>query len=161
LSFKVALIALCVAVSVVVACACGNVAKGDRGSRVLSAEEAKQLLLELPYRYKFRTVESPKGASGALAGRVTTSRGTFLNFGVALGRDADGVPVPKAGTGNAYGYPYGGFTFTDDTLIPSKKHKWHSPARFRTSKQWHEAVNMGVEMQEKLCMAATGKPCPP
>jgi hypothetical protein len=148
--------------SVVALCGgCGNSAKGDNGDHVLDVEEAKGLLLQLPYRYEFRHVKTPKDASGALAGRATTSHGTSLNFGVALGKHPGLVPVPKAGTTSAYGYPAGGFVFSDDLQIPGKQRHWHRPARFRTERQWNEAITIAVTMQEKLCKATTGKPCPP
>ena len=140
---------------------CSNFAKDDKSSRVLSEREVKLLLLDLPYHYKFRKVKVPKNASGALAGVATTARGTFLNFGVALGGDADPVPVPKAGTNSAYGYPDGGFVFTDDLLIPGPHGHWHIPKRFHGRAEWNEAGHMGVTMQEKLCKAVTNKPCPP
>jgi hypothetical protein len=141
-------------------CACGGSAKGD-GTHVLSSKEAKILLLKLPYRYRFREVAIPEGASGALAGKATMAHGTFLNFGVALGRDPGLVPVPDAGTNSAYGYPRGGFVFTDDLQVAGKNHTWHRPARFHTERQWNEAISIAVEMQKKLCKAATGEPCPP
>jgi hypothetical protein len=140
--------------------ACGGFAKGD-GTHVLSSKEAKNTLLKLPYRYRFRKVAIPKGASGALAGRATTAHGTFLNFGVALGREPGVVSVPRAGTNSAYGYSEGGFVFTDDLQVAGKHHTWHRPARFHTERQWNEAISIAVKMQEKLCKAATGSPCPP
>lgn len=140
--------------------ACGSSAKEDGASRVLRTREAKALLLELPYRYEFRHVKIPKGASGALAGKATTAHGTFINFGIALGRNPDPVSIPKAGTNSSYGYPNGGFVFSDDLQVEGKHRTWHRPARFRTERQWNEAVDSAVKMQEKLCKAATGKHCP-
>jgi hypothetical protein len=84
----------------------------------------------------------------------------YLNFGVSLGRHPAGVPVPRSGTEEAYGYPRGGFVFTDDLQVPGKHHTWRTPARFHSQAQLNEATTMLVEMQEKLCEAATGEPCP-
>jgi hypothetical protein len=142
-----------------VAVGCGGSAIGDGSSTyILSTKEAKGLLLQLPYRYEFRHVPLPDEASGALAGKAI-GRHSYLNFGVSLGKNPDGVPVPKAGTEEAYGYPPGGFVYTDDLLIRGKNHKWHRPARFHTAAQWNEAGRMEVAMEEKLCKATTGEPC--
>lgn len=130
-------------------------------SHVLSTSQAKHLFLQLPYHYEFRHVPLPEGASGALAGKAITKHGTFLNFGVALGRHPEGVPVPRSGTEESYGYSEGGFVYTDDLLIPGKHHHWHSPPRIHTEAQAREVGHIEVEMEEKLCRAATGKPCPP
>lgn len=129
---------------------------GD-GVRVLSSTEAEHMLLELPYRYRWRKVEVPEGASGALAGTAIGKYHTILHFGLALGRNPYGVPVPRSGTDEAYGY--GGYVFTDDLLVPGKREKWESGPQFRTKAQWREAGRMEVNMEEKLCRAETGEPC--
>jgi len=140
---------------------CGGAPLGDSSMQILKTEEAKQLLLQLPYRYHLRPVALPEGASGALAGSAIGQHRTIVHFGVALGRDSGLVSVPHAGTSGAYGYPDGGFMFTDDLQVRGKHHTWHRGSQFRTAAQWDEATTMVVKMQEKLCKAATGEPCPP
>lgn len=125
--------------------------------RVLSSTEAKHLLLQLPYRYHWRKVELPEGASGALAGTAIGRHHTVFHFGLALGRNPYGVPVPLAGTSGAYGY--GGYVLTDDLLVPGKREKWESGPQYKTEAQWKEGNEMEVQMEEKLCRAETGKPC--
>jgi hypothetical protein len=137
---------------------CAGSASGS--TEILTTKQAKDVLVQLTYDYEFRRVTLPEGASGALAGRMVGKK-AVVNFGVSLGRHPEGVPVPKAGAEEAYGYPRGGFVFTDDLLVPGRHGHWHRPARFRTKAQWNEAVSMVVDMQEQLCKAATGEACPP
>jgi hypothetical protein len=115
------------------------------------------LLLQLPYRYHWRQVELPKGASGALAGTAFGKHHTVLHFGLALGREPYPVPVPRAGTTGSYGY--GGYVYTDDILVPGKHGKWIVGPQFHTGAQWREGNEMEVQMEEKLCRAETGEPC--
>ncbi len=130
-------------------------------TRVLSAKETKRLLRQLPYRYEFRQVAKPEGAEAAVAGRAVGRHRTILNFGIALGHGHMGVPVPRAGTEESYGYPKGGFIFTDDSLIRGSNGRLESNPHFHTAAQWREAGHMEVMMTDKLCLAATGEHCPP
>ena len=137
--------------------AIATVGCGFGGPRVLSSTEAKHLLLQLPYRYHWRQVELPEGASGALAGTAIGRHRTVFHFGLALGGDPYPVPVPQTGTEEAYGY--GGFVYTDDLEIRGKNGKWEPNPHFRTKAQWNEAGHMEVKMEKKLCRAETGEPC--
>lgn len=129
------------------------------GSGALSSTEAKQLLLELPYHYKWRQVELPEGASGALAGTVSGKHHTIVHFGISLGAKPQPVPVPRVGS-SVHEYGGGsGFVFNDDLEISGKNGTIQFGRQFHTAAQWHEAVSMVVDMEEKLCKAATGKPC--
>lgn len=134
---------------------CGSSTKGAP-SHVLSAREAEHLLLQLPYRYRWRQVKLPKGASDALAGAVVGKHHTIVHFGISLGTEPQAVPVPRAGTLTPYYYWGGGFVFNDDLVLPKGIGR-----QFHTAAQWNEATTMTVAMQEKLCKAATGEPCPP
>lgn len=145
-------------VSAFAAAGCGASTSSD-STKILSTNEAKRLLLQLSYHYVFRPVSLPNGATGALAGEAMGRHHVVLQFGVSLGRNPNGVPVPRAGTEESYGYLRGGFIYTDDLSVPNKKHKWVVNPRFHTWQQWHEAGHMEVEMEEKLCEAATGEPC--
>lgn len=127
---------------------------GCGSSRVLSAEEAKHLLLQLPYRYKWREVETPKGASDALAGTAIGRHHTILHFGISLGTEGEPVPVPQSGVRDPLYYYAGGFVFTDDIIVPGGISK-----QIHTGSQWDEASRMEVEMEEKLCKRVTGEPC--
>ncbi len=150
---------LCVLISLVVALA--YVLAGCGETPVLSAKETKRLLGQLPYRYKFRQVAKPEGADATVAGRAVGRHRTILNFGIALGHGHMGVPVPRAGTEESYGYPRGGFIFTDDILITEPDGDLESNPHFHTAAQLNEATSMAVAMTDKLCLAATGEHCPP
>ena len=129
-------------------------------TRVLSAGESRQLLRQLPYRYEFRKVPKPEGAEAALAGRAVGPHHTVLNFGIALGRRTEGVPVPGAGTTESFSYPRGGFVFTTDTFVRGPDGHLVPGPQFETAAQWRESSRMEVMMTDKLCKAATGEPCP-
>jgi hypothetical protein len=128
---------------------------------VLGSAEAKDLLLQLPYRYRWRKVKPPEGASGVLAGTAIGKHHTVVDFGIALGTGAEAVPVPHAGTLTPYYYHGGGFVFNDDLEVPGRNETVHPGKQFHSAAQWDEAGTMVVEMQEKLCKASTGQPCPP
>jgi hypothetical protein len=139
-------------------CGCNAFANKDGtvGSpRVLSSAEAKRLLLKLPYRYRWRKVKLPEGASGALAGTAVGKHRAVLHFGISLGTEAEPVPIPEVR--DAYDYSQGGgFVFTDDIITLDGIGK-----QIHTAAQWHEVNIMEVEMEEKLCKASTGEACPP
>jgi hypothetical protein len=125
---------------------------------VLTATEAKDALRQLPFRLRFRRVALPEGASGAVAGRAEGRHHTLLNFGIALGKETDGVPVPRADTAEITGYE--NFVFTDDLEVPGKHEKWEPGPQFHTAAQWSEAGHMDVELREAICIAETGRVCP-
>lgn len=128
---------------------------------ILSAKEAKELLLRLPYQYELRArVRLPKGASGAIAGRVTGAHDTSFDFGVSLGRHAKGVPVPKAGTSNSTWSERLGVNFTDNILIKGKNGNWILNPDIKTQAQSDEADRMHTKMLDALCKGITGKVCP-
>lgn len=157
-----------VAVLACTVASCGDDAGAERDNAtgfdepiILSTQEAKLLLRQLPYRYKFRSVATPKGADSAVAGQAVGRYQTILNFGIALGYGHYGVPVPRAGTINAYGYPRGGFIFTDDEFIQDRKGRMVPNPQLHSAAQFDEASHMSVMMTDKLCLAATGEHCPP
>jgi len=157
----VCLISGFVLVLMTVGCAAAGDASSSSGeARVLGPKETKYLLRQLPYRYEFRVVSKPKEADAAVAGRAVGPHHTVLNFGIALGHGHHGVPVPRAGTSESYGYPRGGFIFTTDTFIKGPGGRLEPGPQFKTVAQWREASHMEVMMTDKLCRAATGEPCP-
>jgi hypothetical protein len=127
---------------------------------VLTTKQAKHLLQKLPYRYGFRSVPLPKGAKGAVAGRVVGPHKTSFNFGIALGTETDPVPVPKVGTENPVWMPGAGLVFTDDLLVKAANGNWVVNPRIKTPAQDRTSVRMIVDMEQTLCRAATGEPCP-
>lgn len=138
-----------------------NAEGAGSGSTVLSAKKTKRLLRQLPYRYKFRSVPTPRGAEAAVAGRAVGPHRTILNFGIALGHGHKAVPVPKAGTIYSYGYLGGGFIFTSDEFIEGLHGRMVPNPQLHSAAQWDQVSNMSVSMTDKLCLAATGEHCPP
>jgi hypothetical protein len=129
------------------------------GDKVISADEAKQALRKLPYRFEFRSVPIPGDSEGAVAGTAYGPRGIFLRFGLALGPSASPIPVPQAGTREIIGFR-DRWMFTSDLQVVNSKGKLIVPPRFKTLKQWREAGHMEVEITNAICEADIGEPCP-
>lgn len=136
--------------------ACGDVT-GGANAGPLTAQEAKELFEQLPYRYKFRRAPTREETDEVLAGRAFGPHRTVLNFGLSLGESPKLVPVPKAGVSDSYVYSDAGFAFTSDldvdrvsgALTPRKSYR-----------QYRQAAHMEVELTDKLCVAVTGEHCP-
>jgi hypothetical protein len=139
----------------------GDISAGSGETRVLGTKETKRLLRQLSYHYEFRPVATPDGAEAAVAGRAIGHHRTIVNFGIALGHGHYGVPVPRAGTSESYGYPRGGFIFTSDEFINGPGGRMVPNPQLHTAAQWREAGHMEVMMTDKLCLAATSEHCPP
>jgi hypothetical protein len=127
---------------------------------VLTTAEAKQALRALPYRFKYKNVQRPRGASGAFAARVYGSHHVWFDFGIALGHDAEPVPIPPSGTLNAVGNGEAGIVYTDNLLVRDRRGKIAVAPQIRTRAQDRESIHMGVEIEETLCKAVTSEPCP-
>jgi hypothetical protein len=150
------LIALCV-------CAvpgCGDSEGGaTHSTTLLTTEEVKQTLRQLPYRYEFHPVAPPAGAYSAVAGTAFGRYGTEVKFGVAFGRSTLPIPVPHAGIDSTFSYEQT-FIFTDDLQFMNERGKFVTNPQLQTGAQWKEAIEMSVEMTGRLCRSATGAPCP-
>jgi hypothetical protein len=161
-------VALVLMIGLVVLNACGSAdgkatGSGDptnRAERTLSVREVKTLLRQLPYRYRFRRVKAPEGATGAVAGRVYGRHGAWFDFGIALGPDAHPVPMPNSGTESATSNGSANFVFTDDTLVKGKNGNWSIAPNIKNERQWQQVINIGNRMEQRLCRAATGMACP-
>lgn len=152
-----------VIVAVVAAVSCGtgcgdSSAAEDTEGVTVNAAEAKRVLLKLPYRYEFRQVKLPDGASSAIAGRVYGLHKTWFDFGIAFGNQSMPVSVPRAGVSGAIGNP--GFVFNSNIVVPGRQSRWEAGRQFHTAAQWHESGHMENEMEQSLCKAVTGEPCP-
>jgi len=132
--------------------ACGSDAK------TLSEEETKRILREeLPYRFEFRPVEVPEGASGSVGGRVFGPHKTVVNFAISLGSDAEPIPIGPHPDPRAAGWET--FLLTSD-LEERIDGKLVYGRLFKTEAQWRTAVGMVVEIEGRLCRATEGRPCP-
>jgi hypothetical protein len=128
------------------------------GAKTLNDEETKALLRQLPYRFEFRPVAVPDGASGAVAGVAYGPHHTVLRFGVSLGREGDPISL---GSHSDLADATGGETFRvtgDDTLIVDGRLRFNP--RIKTKAQWHTVASMHVDIEEKLCRATEGHACP-
>jgi hypothetical protein len=132
---------------------------GTSGMKLLTASEVKRTLRHLPYRFEFRAVELPDGASSAVAGTAFGRHRTIVRFGISFGRAADAVPVPRAGTDSTFTY-HGLFVYTDDLQWRNARGKLVTTPRLKTRAQWHEAWEINVDITDRLCKSATGEPCP-
>ncbi len=144
----------------VAAVGCGDgVSTAEAGAdRQLTPVLTKRALRTLPYRYEFREVPLPEGASGAVAGRAFGKHRTYLDFGIALGEEALPVPVPQAGATDVA--RHGDFIFTANVIVEDRNGHFVTGKQLHTQAQWLEANSMVVEMEGKLCRAITGRPCP-
>lgn len=129
------------------------------GMRLLTAQEVKRTIRQLPYRFEFRSIPSPDGAYSAVAGRAIGRHRTTVNFGISFGRAADAVPVPRAGTDSTYTY-HNLFVYTDDLQWRNAKGTLVSNPRLKSGAQWREAIEINVDITGRLCRLATGEPCP-
>lgn len=141
--------------------ACGDGQHVTEAGNPLEPTEVQALLVQLPYSFTFADVQASERETGVVRGRATSSRGTVLDFGIALGKEAAPVSVGRAGTRMAYGYPSGGFVYTDDLMVENGKGALIPNPQFKSYAQWRQAGHMGVAITAKLCKAATGRPCPP
>jgi hypothetical protein len=134
----------------------GDSAVGD-SQPTLSAAKAREALLDLPYRYEFRNVKRPAGASAAVAGRVNAKHGTWFDFGIALGTNPDPVPIPRGGA-EVVGNP--GFVLSTNVLVQGGQGQFNPGQQFKTDTQWREAGHVATEIEQRLCKAITHEPCP-
>jgi hypothetical protein len=136
----------------------GLAQQGCGGTKTLSEEETKELLRQLPYRFVFRPVDDPEGASGAVAGTAYGPHRTALRFGISLGEEAEKVPLgPHTDFGNGGGTETAHLT-ADDTLFVNGEVRFNP--RIKTRAQWNTATTMHVDIEEKLCRATEGHACP-
>jgi hypothetical protein len=148
------------AILIWVAMGCGS-AEPREGSerRLLLGAEVKAALRKLPYDFTFRRVRRPAGAYSAVAGTAFARHDAKLNFGIAFGRSTKPVPVPRAGIKEILGYR-NLFIYTNDLQVENRQGEMVPGPQIRTRAQWTEAINMSVDITDRLCRSATGETCP-
>lgn len=150
---------LIIAISILVGC--GGDANGSGEGKVLTSGEVKQLLRQLPYRFNFRKVKVPQGASDAVAGRVFGRYRTWFDFGISLGSgQPQPVPVPQSGIFTVVGVPSAGFVYTDNVLVRNSNGSVVAARQIRTKAQGYESSHMGTAIERKLCLAVLETVCP-
>jgi hypothetical protein len=126
---------------------CGG---SDQSQPPLQAKTLRAALQGLPFEYRLTQVRAPKGDEAAF--EVVASKGDLkVHFTAAVGNQPLPVESPGAGTSSEIGISSLGLVFNDDT---SGLH------RFKNIDEYHQAVNMAVEIEEGICRKLSGKPCP-
>lgn len=145
----------------VVVCLVGSLqaAQAVAGRHVLTRAGAIEPLESLPYTHELRSVTRTKGARAAFRGKVTGPDDTLIHIGVAIGKRAWPVPVPRAGTSNWADDPEAEFTFTDDTILKTGPGHFRPNPDLHTNRQFRIAGEMTHTMENALCLKATGKVC--
>jgi hypothetical protein len=131
----------------------------ENGS-VLTVKQAKEVLEKLPFRYNYKDVRLPRGATGAVAGKISGPRHTSFAFSLTLGKDSVPIPVPESGVGNAVGVKRPGFIFNSNTLVKRANGTFAPSRELGGQAQLHEAGQIQFRTEEALCRAAIHKPCP-
>jgi hypothetical protein len=112
----------------------------------LQADQVEPALRATGYPIKLRQVERDKGT-----GFVGVARGphnTRIRFSISLGE----FPIRVSGkTQDLIVYHNANFTFNDNI---------NNVRKFGNGARWDEAVSISLALQERLCRAATGDPCP-
>jgi hypothetical protein len=160
---KVSIVAMAVTICMI-ATACGGsdstAASGSAHASALSEGQVRSVLMSLPYRYTFREVPIPPGASGAVAGQIHGPRHTDLAFSITLGTGVNPVPVSESGDENVIGVPVAGFTINANTMAKVGPHKWGPSREVSGPGQADVAETMVFHIEESLCKAALHEPCP-
>jgi hypothetical protein len=147
-------------VVVLLALGCSSCSGQAQDDSILTTGEAKRALQVLPYRFSYKGVKRPRGATEAFAARVYGRYRIWFDFGISLGFNGDPVPIPPSGVMNAVGNGEAGFVYTDNLLVRDEHGKYSVAAQIRTRAQYKESLHMATEIEETLCKAATGEPCP-
>jgi hypothetical protein len=129
---------------------CGS-ASEDSASRKLEPGDVRPALRNLPYRHRVWRVPPPKGDTAAFRGRAEGPHHAALEFSIGLGDPPQtSVAVRGAGKVHSVWESAFGYVYNDSGL----------PKNFRTDAEWRAAATMGVEIEESLCKAVSGEPCP-
>jgi hypothetical protein len=135
--------------------ACGGGSAGASGGAGagsgLRVQDVRPTLADSPFAIDLRSVKPPRHDDAAFQGTATGPHHTVVKFSIGIGPEAFAVPLPGIGTVHAVSNGAAGFAFNDYAS---------GGGDFKTAAQWNEAVQMVVEMEEKLCRKATGEACP-
>lgn len=146
-----AAISLCIGLSfLLLAVGCGA-ANGDPAIGKLEPADVRTALRTLPFEFALKRVREPKANIASFQGRAHGPHDTTLEFSIGIGDPPRPVPVPGAGTKHVVWNEEAGFVFNDDGEIAEK---------FETAAQWREVSRMATKVEQSLCRAATGEPCP-
>jgi hypothetical protein len=129
---------------------CGS-ASSESANGKLEPGDVRPALRTLPYVFALKRIHGPKGNVASFRGRAHGPHDTTLEFSIGVGDPPRVISVPGAGTEHAVWEGGSGFVFNDDSTVARK---------FKTAAQWRQVALMAAEVNESLCKAATGEPCP-
>jgi hypothetical protein len=139
-----------VIIVLLIAAGCGS-ASGNSASGKLKPSDVRPALRTLPYVFTLKRIQGPKANVASFRGRAHGPHDTTLEFSIGIGDSPRPVSVPGAGTRHVVWSEEAGFVFNDDGEIARK---------FKTTAQWREVGRMATKVEQSLCKAATGEPCP-
>jgi hypothetical protein len=127
---------------------CGG--SGSRGAEPLQVDQLNALLQDLPYVTRVREIPAPAGDDDAF--EVVAKRGHLtVHLTAAVGDPPLPVELPGPGPSGEIGIPSLELAFDSDT---------NDVHRFKTHRESIEAVNMAVDIEERICRKVSGEPCP-
>ncbi|MFL5901450.1 MAG: hypothetical protein ACJ75S_09670 [Solirubrobacterales bacterium] len=129
---------------------CGS-ASSESANVKLEPGDVRPALRTLPYVFALKRIHGPKGNIASFHGRAHGPHDTTLEFSIGIGEPPRPVSVPGAGTKHVVWNEEAGFVFNDDGEIARK---------FETAAQWREVGRTATKVEQSLCRAATGEPCP-
>lgn len=141
-------------VSFTLICACALfIVVGCAGTQdeKLEVQDIRSALRHLPFPHELKTVTPPARDDAAFLGVAHDENGAVLHFSIGLGDVPDTVPIPGVTRPNPVGNTALGFVFNDDVV---------EGQRFSSAAQWHAAMHIATEIEERLCVEVTGQPCP-
>lgn len=139
-----------VAVVLLIAAGCGSAGDVFTNGK-LEPGDVRPALRTLPYAFTLKRVQGPNGNVASFRGRAHGPYDTTLEFSIGIGDKPKPIPVLGAGTGHVVWNEEAGFVFNDDGEAAGK---------FKTAAQWREVSRMATDVEQSLCRAATGEPCP-
>jgi hypothetical protein len=130
---------------------CGGSASGNSATSKLEPTDVRPALQMLPYHLTLRQIQGPKGNTASFRGRAHGPYHTTLEFSIGIGNQPQPISVTGAGTAHVVYNEELGFVFNDDGEVARK---------FKTPGQWREVSRMATKVEQSLCRAANGQPCP-
>lgn len=154
-AFSLILLVTACVLGVVVNAACGGGASANfsMGSDAggLVAADVRPALSSLPYVIHLQALKPPARDTAAFRGVAIGPFHTVLKFSIGLGGYAKPIPLPGIGTRFAVSNGEAGFVFNSNASEGKD---------FSSKDEWEEVGKMEVDIEERLCRRATGKPCP-
>lgn len=117
----------------------------------LQRSDVRPALRDLPFQYKIWAIKPPTGDDAAFRGVAHGKYRTTLHFSIGLAIHPRAIPIPRTKLQDPTGEGEAGFAFNSDSSDATK---------FKNKAQWETVGKMAVEIEERLCKKANGRPCP-